>query len=56
VYYSKSIPVKIGAPDHIKLIEALRDGNAKDAVKAISADIKHGCKSISEYISKLEKT
>ena len=55
VYYSQSIPVKIGAPDHIKLMEALRDGDAKDAAKAVSADIEHGCKSISEYISKLEK-
>ena len=56
VYYSQSIPVEIGAPDHIKLIEALQDGNAKYAAKAIAADIKHGCKSISEYISELEKT
>ena len=56
VYYSQSIPVEIGAPDHIKLIEALQDGNAKYATKAIAADIKHGCKSISEYISELEKT
>ena len=55
VYYSQSIPVTIGAPDHIKLIKALRDGDAKDAAKAISADIEHGCKSISEYIFKLEK-
>jgi DNA-binding GntR family transcriptional regulator len=36
-------------------MEALRNGNAKDAAKAVSADIEHGCKSISEYISKLEK-
>jgi hypothetical protein len=25
VYYSQSIPVKIGAPDHIKLMEALAE-------------------------------
>ena len=54
VYYSQSIPVKIGAPDQLRLNEALRDGNAEDAAKAISADLMHGCKSISDYIAELE--
>ena len=54
VYYSQSIPVEIGAPDHPTLIEALQAGDKEAASKAISADIKHGCKSISEYIEELE--
>ena len=54
VYYSQSIPVEIGAPDHPTLIEALQAGDSEAASKAISADIKHGCKSISEYIEELE--
>jgi len=56
VYYSQSIPVEIGAPDHAELIEALETGDAKGAAEAISADILHGCKSISEYIAELEQS
>ncbi len=56
VYYSQTMPVEIGAPDHTKLIEALRVGDTKGAAESISADIKHGCRSISEYIAELETT
>ena len=54
VYYSDRIDVTIGAPDHLKLFEALGAKDCSKAVAAVQADIIHGCSAIGNYIRELE--
>ena len=54
VYYSDLIDVRIGAPDHLNLFEALGSKDCSRAVAAVQADIIHGCSAIGNYIRELE--